>query len=149
MALAQLQEAFPRFTEHSPIHGRGEQFRLDLKAGNVCLICHLNDFGWSLRLMNRGIVQPNSAHDPAEVDVLVCQKDTLEDAISALRQATAEQRRCLDLAGSDRALTLKLQDKRTRHAIADAVAQHLLELGMDVPGIDGVIINCRGGLTDD
>ena len=43
---------------------------------------------------------------------------------------------------------LKEQDKRTRHAIADAVAQHLLKLGMDVPGIDGVIINCRGGLTD-
>lgn len=40
------------------------------------------------------------------------------------------------------------QDKRTRHAIADAVARHLLELGMDVPGIDGVIMNCNGGLTD-
>jgi hypothetical protein len=40
------------------------------------------------------------------------------------------------------------QDKRTRHEIADAVAQHLLELGMELPGIDSVIMNCRGGLTD-
>jgi hypothetical protein len=47
--------------------------------------------------MNRGIVQPNSAHDPAEVDILVCQKNTLEDAISALRQATAEHLRALEL----------------------------------------------------
>ena len=43
---------------------------------------------------------------------------------------------------------LEEQDKRTRHAIADAVAQHLLELGMEPPGIDAVIMNCRGGLTD-
>ena len=43
---------------------------------------------------------------------------------------------------------LKEQDKRTRHEIADAVAQHLLELGMELPGIDGVIMNCKGGLTD-
>ncbi len=97
MALAQLQEAFPGFTEHSSTEGRGEQFRIDLKAGNVCLICNLNDFGWSLRVMNRGIVQSNSAHDPAEVDVLVCQADTLEDAIAALRQANAVQMEALEL----------------------------------------------------
>jgi hypothetical protein len=170
-ALSQLLEAFPGFTEHTSADGRGEQFRLDLKAGNVSLICILNDFGWSLRIMNRGIVQPNSAHDPAEVDLLVCQKNTLEDAIAALRQANAVHLRALGLVGGGRTeaskkmgrgglgqvnqheirlstLALKDQDKRTRHAIADAVAQHLLELGMELPGIDAVIMNCRGGLTN-
>jgi hypothetical protein len=125
-ALSQLLEACPGFTEHTSTEhtsadGRGEQFRLDLKAGNVSLICILNDFGWSLRIMNRGIVQPNSAHDPAEVDLLVCQKNTLEDAIAALRQANAVQMEALEL----------LQQKRLA-AFFDGLTKEANTDGQDV-----------------
>jgi hypothetical protein len=46
---------------------------------------------------------------------------------------------------------LKEQDKRTRHAIADAVAQHLAILEISpaaISLIDSVILNCNGGLAD-
>jgi hypothetical protein len=72
------------------------------------------------------------------------------EAISCLRRGAEDQRQSLGLvAVGNGKISPAEQDKRTRHAIADAVAQHLLELGIELPGIDGVIINCRGGLTND
>lgn len=40
------------------------------------------------------------------------------------------------------------QDKRTRHAIAEAVMRHLQLRGIEVPGLIATIMNCAGGLED-
>ena len=100
--IAALRREFPAFAVPESVEIA--QPRLDspnlkvvINLASASLTCQCDSFGWSLRLMNRSIVRENANYDPAEVDVLVSQKETLGDAFSALRQATAEQMQALGL----------------------------------------------------